>query len=132
MYEGPNLTLDSKAMYKVFDSPSGIVGLHMRKIGLEILAGAKAMVGIRTGRLRRNITMRQGIRGRVQYVQVTADTTYALMHHEGTRPHEITGGVGRLVRFNVGGKVVYARKVQHPGTNPRKYLTVPMTRAVRR
>ena len=132
MYDGPHLQLDDVALNKLLNSPSGEVGKHMRRIGLEIVAGAKAMVGVRTGRLRQNISMRQGLQGRVQYVEVRADTTYAYMHHEGTRPHEIRGNVGRLMRFNVGGQMIYARRVDHPGTRPNPYLTVPMRRAVRR
>lgn len=127
-----NITYNEAALYKLLNSPKGAVGLHMRKIGLEILAGSKSMVGIRTGRLKRSLAMRQGVRGRVQYVAVGSNVSHALMHHEGTGPHKITASPGRIMRFNVGGKVVYAHKVNHPGTKPRKYLTVPMARAVRR
>lgn len=116
---------------KLLNTPSGAVGRHMRKIGLEIKAGAKALVGVRTGALKRAIYSKQGVRGRVQYVQVGADLPYARDHHEGTRPHRIGSDTGRIMRFNVGGKVVYARRVIHPGTRPRKYLTIPMSRAVR-
>ena len=75
--------------------------------------------------------MRQGLRGRVQYVAVGSKLPYAAAHHEGTRSHLITASTGRIMRFNVGGKVVYAQKVNHPGTKPNNYLTVPMRRAVR-
>lgn len=124
----------NKAMFDLLENPRGgrgTVGAYMRKIGLEILVGSKAMVGVRTGRLRRSISMRQGLRGRVQYVEVSANTKYAYMHHEGTRKHRINAAQGRLLRFNVGGRVVYVRKVNHPGTKPNPYLTVPMRRAVR-
>lgn len=122
---------DEPALNHLLNEPSGDVGRHMRKIGLSILAGAKAMVGVRTGRLKRSLHLRQGVRGRVQYIEVGSNVPYAYMHHEGTRRHEIHAREGRLMRFNVGGKVVYAKKVMHPGTKPRKYLTVPMNRVVR-
>lgn len=126
-----NLQLDDRALYKLLDSPKGAVGRHMRRIAQEILAGAKVMVGVRTGALKRSLTIRQGVRGRVQYVSVGSNLPHALMHHEGTRPHSISAHEGRIMRFNVGGRVVYARRVNHPGTRPRKYLTVPMERTVR-
>lgn len=134
MFEGSsNITWNEPALQHLLNDPKGDVGRHMRKIGLEILGGAKAMVGVRTGKLRRALYFRQGLRGRVQYVQVGADVKYARTHHDGTDPHVIRPRVeGRLLRFNVGGRVVYAKKVNHPGNKPNPYLTVPMRRAVRR
>lgn len=129
-----NVHFDEKAMFNLLDNPKagpGTVGAHMRKIGLEILAGAKAMVGVRTGNLRRSIHMRQGLRGRVQYVEVSGNTKYAYLHHEGARRHLITAKPGRIMRFYVGGRVVYAQKVNHPGSRKNPYLTVPMRKAVR-
>lgn len=131
MFDGPYLNLDNSRLEFELNHPAGSVGRHMKKIGQKIVVGAKTMVGVRTGNLRKSIHMRQGLRGRVQYVSVGSNLKYAAAHHEGTKPHEITGSVGRIMRFNVGGTVVYARKVNHPGTKPRKYLTTPMRRAVK-
>ncbi len=126
-----DLNLDEVQLNYELNSPTGMVGRHLRKIGLEILTGARAMVGVRTGNLRRSLHMRQGLRGRVQYVAVGSNLRYAEAHHEGTRPHRIDPRGGRVMRFNVGGTVVYARRIDHPGTKPRKYLTIPMRRAVK-
>lgn len=131
MYSSGNLKLDDAQIENMLNSPTGMVGKHMRKIGLQILVGAKAMAPIRTGRLKKSIHMRQGLRGRVQYVEVGSDVKYAYDVHEGTKRHTIRATPGRLMRFNVGGRVVYAKKVNHPGTRARKYLTIPMTRAVK-
>jgi hypothetical protein len=131
MFSMGDLNLDEVQLNYELNSPTGMVGRHLRKIGLEILTGAKAMVGVRTGNLRRSLHMRQGLRGRVQYVAVGSNLRYAEAHHEGTRPHRIAPRDGRIMRFNVGGTVVYARRIDHPGTKPRKYLTIPMRRAVK-
>ena len=134
IFEGPNIRLNDAALDKLLNNPNGgkgTVGAHMKKIGLQIKAESKAIVGVRTGNLRRSIVMRQGLRGRVQYVSVGSPLSYAAAHHDGTKSHLITPSPGRIMRFNVGGKVVYAQKVNHPGTEPKSYLTIPMRRAVR-
>ena len=41
----------------------------------------------------------------------------------GTRPHIIRSKKGKYLAFKVGGKMVYARQVNHPGTKPNPYMT---------
>lgn len=130
-YDGPHLRLDNKALDSFLNSPTGPVGRHMRRIGLQILIGARAMVGRDTHRLAESLTMRHERTARSQFVKVGSDVNYALVHHEGASPHVIEPGPGRIVRFSSGGRVVYAKRVEHPGFRGRKYLTVPMRRAVR-
>ena len=130
-YSGPHLRLYDSVLDYELNNPSGMVGRHMHEIGLKIITGAKAMVGVRTRALRNSIRMRHARDARGQYVTVGSDLNYALVHHEGSRPHVITPRNGRVLRFRAGGRVVYARKVNHPGFKGRKYLTVPMRRAVR-
>jgi hypothetical protein len=88
--------------------------------------------GIQTGQLRakmetqRSVT-RNGLEGRVG-----SPVKYALLHHEGTRPHVIRPRKsGGTLRFTVGGKVVFAKSVHHPGTRPNPYLTRFLYEAVR-
>jgi hypothetical protein len=47
----------------------------------------------------------------------------ALIHHEGSKPHIIMPRRATMLRF-VGrtGQVVFARRVNHPGTKPNRYL----------
>lgn len=56
---------------------------------------------------------------------------YALYQSQGTRPHIITPKGARALRFVVAGRVVYARKVRHPGTNANPYLTRHLSEFVR-
>ena len=39
----------------------------------------------------------------------------------GTRPHTIFARNAKALRFTVGGRVVFAKSVQHPGTKPNRY-----------
>lgn len=49
---------------------------------------------------------------------------YALMVHEGTRPHQIRPRPPRKsLRFTVAGRVVYATRVAHPGNRADPFLT---------
>lgn len=111
-------------------SQTGVIGRDLYKRGLALQAKARRSAPKDTGRMAASI--------RVDYhtslnphVVIGAYTSYSYMVHEGTRPHTIQGGVGRLLSFNVGGKIVYARKVNHPGTRPTRFLTRHLAAAVR-
>lgn len=48
---------------------------------------------------------------------------YAMIHHDGSRPHVIQASPGKLLRFEIGGDVIFAKRVRHPGTKPNRFLT---------
>lgn len=132
MFEGPRLKIYNTRLDYELNQPGGMVGDHLSRIGRKIQISAKSMVGFRTGKLKRSINVKHERRGRFQHIVVGSKVHYALAHHEGTRPHEIPTPDGRMLRFNIGGQVVYTRKtVKHPGTKPNPYLTIPMRRHVR-
>lgn len=58
-------------------------------------------------------------------VIVGSDSPIALLHHEGTRPHVIVPRNAQYLVFfsQRAGRVIWARRVMHPGTKPNKYLT---------
>lgn len=55
-------------------------------------------------------------------VTIGSDVFYAPYVHDGTRPHVIRPKRGKALRFVIGGQVVFARVVQHPGTRPNPFL----------
>lgn len=91
------------------------------------LVGARGMVGVKTGALRKSITARHLGNFMGQYVTITADKPYALMHHEGTKPHVITPKNGKFLHFRAGSRSVYTTMVFHPGTKPNPYLRKQLT-----
>lgn len=131
-YNGPNLKLYDSVLNHMLDAPTGDVGAHMRRIGLEILTGARALVPVHHGRLRSSLKMTHNRSSLGQYVEVGSNLRYAYVQHEGERPHLIRPHLGRILRFNVGGRMVFAHLVHHPGFRGRQYLTIPLRRAVRR
>ena len=72
----------------------------------------------RTGRLIRSIG--STIEGNRALVGVKAG--YARFLEWGTRPHEIRPRHARALRFVTRGRVVFARRVWHPGIRPRLFV----------
>jgi hypothetical protein len=104
------------------NSPYGPVGRHLYSRGRIIVAAAKAQVGVDTGRLKNSISMSQSRAPYGQSMTIGSPLSYALAHHEGTRPHIITPDRAQALRFTSGSRVVYSRLVRHPGTKPNKFL----------
>lgn len=112
--------------------PSGMVGQHMRNLGLKIQAAAKKQVGVKTGALRQSINMEHKTLGGRQYIKVGSNMSYALMHHEGTRPHMIAAHPPGMLKFRGrGGAMVYRTAVMHPGTKANRYLSSQLRKFVR-
>lgn len=93
----------------------------------QALNRSRVLTPVDTGRLRS--ATRSRIRNTLTGVtgELINDVEYAEMVHDGTAPHRITprrrDGV---LRFNIGGRVVYARYVNHPGTQARPFLSQAM------
>lgn len=106
-----------------FNNPAGQVGRWLRIRGSRFLAAAKSQVGVRTGALRSSLHMRHFRDPRGQYLKIGSSLPYALLHHEGTRPHLILPKKRQVLRFYSKGTIVMTHMVRHPGTRPNRYLT---------
>ena len=72
-----------------------------------------------TGDLRRSIARR--VEGAHRGIVFT-DMKYAPYVEFGTKPHVIRPKTKKMLAFRVGGKMVFARKVNHPGTRAYNYM----------
>lgn len=54
--------------------------------------------------------------------EIVAPTPYALFVEVGTRPHPIYPKRASVLRFYLGGRTVFARSVQHPGTRAYAFM----------
>lgn len=79
----------------------------------------------RTGTLRRNTVSRYSATTDAFIGRVEARTTYALWVEAGTKPHEIRVRNARFLVFfwPKVGHVVHFKKVNHPGTKPRFFMS---------
>ena len=78
------------------------------------------VLNVRTGALRRSIfsTVDTGVTTVRGKVASSGDVKYAGIHEFGgtTPPHEIVPVKATVLSFMIGGKRVFARRVQHPGS----------------
>lgn len=120
--EHVRFTPNRVGMDHALKNANGVVGRHMSRIGHRIQVAAMAQVGVQTGLLKMSINVSQERTATGQLVKIGSMLPYALVHHEGSRPHMISGRNGGMLRFTQSGRVVYHRAVMHPGTRPNRYL----------
>lgn len=97
---------------------------HLEKRNRIALARAKAQVGVRTGVLQRSIKSYHLGNLQGQFVGLIADKPYALLHHEGSRPHVIEPKSPKgVLTFSKGARMIVTKRVMHPGTKPNRFLS---------
>jgi hypothetical protein len=94
----------------------------MRKLGRAITRTARRRVNVRSGHLRSTLGDRTAVLGPTVLTEVYATARYARWVHDGTRPHVIVPRRARVLRFEVGGRTVFARRVNHPGYRGNPFL----------
>lgn len=75
----------------------------------------------RTGTLRRAVhDLMDGGDG---VVRVGKEAPYGKFQHEGTKPYSIFPNRKKALRFVIGGRTIFAKKVDHPGLKPKPFMT---------
>ena len=84
---------------------------------------SNTMVNVQTGNLRSNLDIKKNVAKRRTVIEIKSDTPYSRFVHDGTKPHTIMPkDPAGVLRFHVGGKTVFSKRVEHPGTKPRPFL----------
>lgn len=111
----------------------GPIGKDLRRRGRTLEFRARASAGKKTGRLRADIqTKERTVVDGLQLEVGNWGVRYAAAHHNGAKAHVIVPRKpGGVLRFQVGGKVVFAKRVNHPGNRPNPYLSRWLREAVR-
>jgi len=113
--------LDRAALARVIQDASR---RELGEASRQAVNRAKVLAPVDTGRLRASIRVeaRRTLTLRSRYT-IGSDVYYAPFVNDGTRPHIIRPRrPGGTLRFTVGGRVVYAKVVHHPGTRARPFL----------
>lgn len=146
MPEGPRLggtfdaevVIDPQKLAELLRSPSGPVVRRLMADGQHVKEAARQQVGVspagpvlkgnrRPGTLRDSIVTRL-----ISHpnplgfaVMVGSEDPIALIHHEGTEPHLIRARNSPVLVFwwPKIGQLMRVRYVNHPGTQPNRYLT---------
>jgi Bacteriophage HK97-gp10, putative tail-component len=96
---------------------------ELREASRQVVNRARVLAPVRTGRLRSSIRAEPprifSLRGSVT---VGSDLEYAAHVNDGTRAHKITAKNAKALRFHIGGKLVFVKSVNHPGTKGTKFL----------
>lgn len=106
---------------------------EMASLTRRIANQARSDVPVRTGNLGRSIREDE-TRFPGQFRAeggVTAHADYAAAVHEGSSPHVIRPRNAAALRFKIGGRVVFAKSVQHPGVKARPFLRNAAERIIR-
>lgn len=103
----------------------------MRNLALASIREQKIMVPRKTGNLGRSIVLGAVTPTRAE---TKATASYAAFVERGTKPHVITPKVKKVLAFPAagssrlsgstrkGGRVIFAKRVQHPGTRARPFM----------
>ena len=125
----------------LLNNPYGPVGRDLYRRARNVQQAAKGIgprrrqVGVNTGRLRDSIQIKQSRRPGGQWAggqraEVGSDLPYALLHHEGSRPHVILPVRRKALSFPVKNGIIVTKRVNHPGTRPNPYLSANLYRAL--
>jgi hypothetical protein len=123
---------DYGALEVLLHSRGGKVGRHVEAKARKTQEIARTLVGKRTGRLAASISVQRSRTPTGFEFTVGSMRTYALLHHNGTRPHVIVAKPPGKLRFKGStGVIVWKKAVAHPGTKPNPYLTTALRIAMK-
>lgn len=126
--------MDGQAVQRLLESPNGPVMRHVAQRATAVKQRAQQIVRVsdpaqRTSRSGQGQHLRDTIVTRFvtdpsgPSIWVGSNLPHALIEHEGTRPHVILPKKAKVLRFPVrGGGIVFAKRVNHPGTTGSFFL----------
>lgn len=112
-----DIRMDQRAVNQMLNGRGGPVSQDLERRGRRVARRARQLA---PGTMKRKISVDLGS----GHVRVNLDHPAALYVLKGTRRHFIRRGKapGKMLRFNVGGQIRYARWVNHPGNKANNFL----------
>lgn len=122
-----SVQINRTRLERILRLPGGLVELNMRRRMQRVEASARHLApGTMSRHISSRITReRNEVTGYV--ISSHPATIYVI---SGTRPHVIRPVRAQALRFRVGGRVVYAKIVHHPGTRANNFLLEALREAL--
>jgi hypothetical protein len=114
-----NLDKMNKGFLRGAKQTRNILKRAMQKSLVATTNISKASAPVKTGRLRRSI---HNVMKNIMHGEVSTATEYAKFVELGTRAHAITPKKAKVLAFKVDGRMVFAKRVWHPGTKGQFYM----------
>lgn len=122
-----SVTIDRSRLERMLRLPGGLVERNIRRRTERVADEARRLA---PGSMSEQITTRVDRAGREVQGHVISNHFATQFVIKGTRPHQIRPVRAQALRFTVGGRVVYAKLVNHPGTDPNNFLAEALRRAL--
>ena len=104
-----SVSIDRSAFDRLVGNRAGNALMRRRA---ERIAKRARELSARNGSIPAGIVVGPVVGNKVSVISTNPNTLFV---HNGTRPHKILPRTRQFLRFTVGGRVVYARAVSHPG-----------------
>lgn len=122
-----SVQIDRTRLERLLRLPGGLVHRNMQR---RVLRAEETARRLAPGSMGRGISSRVERDGREIAGYITSSHPATVYVVKGTAPHIIRPVRAQALRFTVGGRVVYARIVHHPGTRPNDFLTQALRSAL--
>lgn len=93
------------------------------RVARQVAVRARRLVPVDTGKTRNSIKVVKETSWRGPTWRVVVESPVGEYLENGTKPHIIRPRRAQVLRFTVGGRVVYAKIVHHPGTKATHFLS---------
>ncbi|MGA6208056.1 hypothetical protein ACPESR_25215 [Nocardia testacea] len=119
----PVLRIDRNQLAHQLTGPQGVLVRTVAIVSRRVESNASQRAPVDTGNMRRMI--RQDpitVSGLTASGGVTSHANYSAAVHNGSGPYVIRPRRAKALRFQIGGRTIFAAKVNHPGTRGRPFL----------
>ncbi|WP_238419378.1 hypothetical protein [Streptomyces taklimakanensis] len=115
-----SVTIERSRLERLLRLPGGLVERNLRRRTERVAARARQLA---PGSMGRYITTEVGRGPRGLTGSVISNHPATVYVVNGTRPHIIRPRRARALRFQMGGRTVFAKIVHHPGTDANDFLS---------
>lgn len=121
------VNIDARFIERALRRPGAIGERLLRRRAAPVVRRAEQLA---PGSMARSITLRVEGTGRGMQAIITSTHPASIYVINGARPHVIRPRRARALRFQVGGRTVFAARVNHPGNAANNFLAQAVREAL--